>query len=341
LTSNASTPSSAANRHFSGNNSAPLHHPVRSYFAIAAATLFWGISATLGRAVFTGRLISGAPSAVSAIDPLILTQSRTTISLLALAPLLLLLRGRRSFAMPGADIGRCLLVGILGVACSNYFYYVAIQKTTVATAIILQYTAPIWVLLYMVARRLQRASFQRVAAVALGVVGSALAIGLAGGAQIKINALGVGAALLAALGFSFYNIGGRELLQKYDRWPVFLYTLLGSVLVWNIVNPPWKIVQAHYSAEQWWFLLLFAVLSILIPYSLYFAGLQYLDPTRAIVTSCLEPVFSILIAAIFLSELLTGLQVAGVVIVLAATVLVQMGPPPERKRRLDSSPGSE
>ncbi len=100
-------------------------------------------------------------------------------------------------------------------------------------------------------------------------------------------------------------------------------------------------MHAHYSAEQWWFLLLFAVLSILIPYSLYFAGLQYLDPTRAIVTSCLEPVFSILIAAVFLSELLTGLQVAGVMIVLVATVLVQMDSPRERKRPLDSSPGLE
>jgi len=41
---------------------------------------------------------------------------------------------------------------VLGVAVSNYFYYVAIQKTNVATAIILQYTAPVWVLLYVVAR---------------------------------------------------------------------------------------------------------------------------------------------------------------------------------------------
>jgi len=40
---------------------------------------------------------------------------RVTISLLALAPLLLLLRGARSFAMPVRDIARCIMLGIFGV----------------------------------------------------------------------------------------------------------------------------------------------------------------------------------------------------------------------------------
>jgi len=39
------------------------------------------------------------------------------------------------------------VLGTLGVAASNYFYYIAIQKTSVAIAIIVQYTAPVWVLL--------------------------------------------------------------------------------------------------------------------------------------------------------------------------------------------------
>ncbi len=62
---------------------------------------------------------------------------------------------------------------------------------------------------------------------------------------------------------------------------------------------------------------------MLIPFSFYYAGLRHLDPTRAIVTSCLEPVFTILIAATFLAERLGWLQVLGIVLVLAATVVVQ------------------
>jgi len=91
-----------------------------------------------------------------------------------------------------------------------------------------------------------------------------------------------------------------------------------------VVNPPWKIAAAHYSGTQWLFLLIFALVSVLGPFSLYFAGLQHLEPTRAIVVSCLEPVFSIIIAAIFLGEMMKPLQTLGIVMVLAAILLVQM-----------------
>jgi drug/metabolite transporter (DMT)-like permease len=298
-------------------------HPLRGYLYIAAAALCFGVSATLGRAAFTGRLLAGARG-LRSIDPLILAQTRTTFSLLLLAPFLWWRRGRIGMALPRSDFIRCLVLGVLGVAASNYFYYFAIQKTNVAVAIILQYTAPVWVLLYMVARGRQRASAQRVSSVALAVFGCALSIGMVGSGRFHLNAAGVAAALVAALAFAFYNVGGHDLLTRHDHWRILVYVLLGSALFWLVVNPPWKIAAAGYSAGEWLFLLVFAVVSVLVPYLFYFAGLQHLDATRAIVTSCLEPVFSILIAALALGELVRPVQVAGIVLVLLATVLVQL-----------------
>jgi DME family drug/metabolite transporter len=300
-------------------------HPIRGYLYIAAAALCFGISANLGRAAFTGRLPAGSHG-LAAIDPLILAQTRTTFSLLLLAPFLWWRRGRAGMVLPWSDFARCLALGVLGVAASNYFYYFAIQKTTVAAAIILQYTAPVWVLLYMVARGRQRASGQRVGAVALAVAGSALAIGIVGSGRFHLDKMGVAAALVAAFAFAFYNIGGHDVLSRHDHWRILTYVLLGAVLFWLAVNPPWKLA-ARYSVGEWLFLLLFAVVSVLVPYLFYFAGLRHLDATRAIVTSCLEPVFSIVIAALALGELVRPLQVAGIALVLLATVLVQLPSP--------------
>jgi DME family drug/metabolite transporter len=298
----------------------------RGYVYIASATFCWGVSATLGRAAFTGRLLPGG-HAIHSIDPLILSQSRTTFAFLVLLPALLMLRGGRRLALPWPDFGRMLVLGVLGVAISNYFYYLAIQRTNVATAIIVQYTAPIWVLLYMVARGLQKATLQRIAAVALAVTGIALVIGIFG-SGLRLDIIGVGAALLAAFSFAFYNIGGHSLLSRHDHWTVLLYTTFGAGLLWLVINPPWKIAAVHYSGMDWAFLLLFSVVSVLAPFSFYFAGLRYLEPTRAVVVSCLEPVFSILIAAIALGEILHPLQATGIILVLAAIVVVQI---PDKK----------
>jgi drug/metabolite transporter (DMT)-like permease len=239
-----------------------------------------------------------------------------------------------------------MLLGCAGIAGSNYFYYLALQKTTVATAIILQYLAPAFVLIYMLARRLQPASFQRLSGVTLAIVGSVLAIGAVQWStnfpfvamntdDLRFNTIGVFAGLAAAFSFAFANIFARSLVEKNDRWRVFVYSMMGSAVGWILLNPPWKIVAAHYTGAQWMFLLAFAIASMLIPYSFYFTGLQYLDATRAIVTSCLEPVFAILLAALALGELLGPVQIVGIIVTLTATVLIQL---PDKQARAEAIP---
>jgi drug/metabolite transporter, DME family len=296
--------------------------PVRGYLYIATATFFWGISATLGRAAFTGRL--PGLRAVSPIDALILSQGRVTFSFLILLAVLRLLRGGYSLRISTRDLGQLFLIGILGVAASNYCYYLAIQRTNVATAITVQYTAPIWVLLYAVARGLQKFTLQRIAAVGLALTGIALVIGVLGRSALRLDTIGICAALLAAFSFAFYNIGGHDILARRDRWIVLLYTTGSASLIWILINPPWKLMAAHYSAAQWLFLLVFSLLSVLAPFSFYFAGLQHLEPTRAIIASCLEPVFSIVITAIVLGEVMHPLQLLGIIFVLAAITVAQL-----------------
>lgn len=301
----------------------------RGYLYIACSAVLWGISASLGRAAFTGKLFPA--SGIERIDPLILSQARTTFSFLVVFVALLYARGPARLRMPWSDLGRTAALGLAGVAASNYFYYLAIQRTNVATAIIVQYTAPIWVLLYMVARKLERATLPKMTAVALAIFGIALVIGVLGQVQLRLDSLGVTAALVAAFSFSYYNIFGHSILERYDRWTVLLFTTMSASVFWIFINSPAKIVAAHYSPAAWMFLFVFSLLSVLLPFTFYFAGLQYLSPTNAIVVSCLEPVFTILIAAIALQEAVRPLQGLGMLMVLSAILVVQR---PSRGERI-------
>jgi DME family drug/metabolite transporter len=266
------------------------------------------------------------PVAVHQIDVLILSQTRTTFSLIVLLPILFARRGWQRIQLPTPDLVQCLALGLLGVAASNYFYYVAIQRTSVAIAIIVQYTAPVWVLLYVVARRQQKLSLQKVAAVGTAIAGIALTLGIVGTktSPLRLDSYGLFAALIASFSFAFYNLAGHRILARHDRWRVLVWTLTSASIFWLIVNPPWKILAAHYAPAQWTFLFAFSMISVLFAFSLYFQGLQHLEPTRAIIASCLEPVFSILLAAALLGEVLRPIQTVGIILVLAAIVLVQL-----------------
>jgi drug/metabolite transporter (DMT)-like permease len=288
---------------------------------IACSALLWGICASLGRAAFTGRLLPNA--GLSRIDPLILSQARITFSFLVVFAALVIARGHRRLRVPARDLARLAALAVAGVVGSNYFYYVAIQRTNVPTAIIVQYTAPIWVLLYMVARRLERATASKVLALLLAITGIALVLGVFGHTALQLDAWGVIAALIAAFSFAYYNIFAHSILDRYDRWLVLFFTTMWASVFWIFINPPTKIIAAHYTPAAWAFLFVFAVLSVLLPFAFYFAGLQHLTPTKAIVTSCLEPVFTILIAAATLHETVHLIQAVGIGMVLCAIVVVQ------------------
>src|SRR5437660_6612722 len=149
----------------------------------------------MARSVFTGKF-QLAVEIQHPIDPLLLSQTRTPFSLLVLLPLLVGRGGWRRIQIPRPDLIQCLILGIMGVAASNYFYYVAIQKTSVAIAIVLQYTAPVWVLLYVVARGQQKLTPQKVVAVAVAIAGIALTIGIVGhsASSLRLDTYGLIAA---------------------------------------------------------------------------------------------------------------------------------------------------
>ncbi len=143
-----------------------MQHPWRGYFFVATATFCWGASAAVGKYIFNGGLFAGH----SLISPVVLTQMRATFTVLVFGLILLLRFGRRIFSISRRDMLLCALVGTLGVSCSNFFYYYAVQKSTVSLAITVQYTAPLWVLIYMVARGREPATVQRTAAAFVAMI---------------------------------------------------------------------------------------------------------------------------------------------------------------------------
>ena len=303
-------------------------HPLRGYLYIMTASFLWGVAATLGRFVFTTQPSSpGGAGAV--IDPLILSQTRVTFTFGVLLSVFVWRRGWESLRVPRSDLRRLLVLGVV-LGASNFTYYIAIQRTNVATAIMLQYTAPVWVLIYLVMRGKEKPSARQVMGVAMAMCGIPLLIDIFGQAGLRLDQIGVAMALLSAFAFAFYNVSGHGVLARYDRWLVLTYVTGAAAVFWLLLNPPWKVLAAHYSPAQWGFLALFAVISALGPFTFYAAGLQHLEPTRAMIAACSEPVFSIAIAAVALGEAVRPVQALGIVLVLAAIIVVEL---PVRNRR--------
>ena len=178
----------------------------KGYAYILGATLFWGVSATTARYLFTRHY-----------DPLVLVQMRMSLSCVMI--LVFFLISKRNFLkVTLADLPHFALLGIIGAAGSNFTYYFTIQQTNVATAILLQYLAPLLVLAYGALTKVEKLSVVKVTAGAVSLVGCYLAIAGKDFSLLNINKLGLLTGLASAFCWSFTNVWLRHLLRRYNVW---------------------------------------------------------------------------------------------------------------------------
>jgi drug/metabolite transporter (DMT)-like permease len=290
------------------------------YLLIAGAALCWGFTAAFAKFLF-----------IRHIDPLTLAQVRAGFSFLALLAVALGGRRRMLRVRPRLAAGLALL-GVAGIAASNYTYLMAIHSSNVATAVLIQYTAPVWVALYALlaapagGRRDNGASTGRtLLAALLAFGGCALAVGPArrDAGRLAVSAAAIFWGLAAAFTFSFFNIWGRKMAKQVEVWTSLLWALGAATLFWCLVRSPLWLARADYPAREWALLVLYAMLSVLLPFSLFYSGLRRLPATHAAVTSSLEPIFAVVFAFLVVGERLAVPQFAGMAAVIAAVWLLQ------------------
>jgi drug/metabolite transporter (DMT)-like permease len=222
-----------------------------------------------------------------------------------------------------SQVRMAALVGIGGLLTNNFLYFQAIHLTSVATALLLQYQAPVLVALYVALVQRQRLSGRLIASLALSVVGCALVVRIDDPSVIRLSMLGVLAGVGTAFAFAFYILTSRVALLSMRSWSLVAYGYLAASVAWLPIVPPWRILGEGFPPETWWAFLAIASVGTVVPFGLFVSGLAYLPPAQASILAMLEPVVAALAAFLILGESLLPLQALGGGLVLIGVLLAE------------------
>jgi drug/metabolite transporter (DMT)-like permease len=285
---------------------------IHGYLYILTGSTLWGISSVVAKSLFN----IGLPP-----EELILV--RLTLATLILL-IILLFWDRRRIIISLRDLPYFFILGCIGVAGMQFFYYYTISKIHVGPAILLQYLQPIWVSLYAFFVQKEPLSKGKIFALLFAVTGCYLMVGGYQMNLLQLNKVGMISGLLASFFFTFYTLYGEKGLKKYDPWTLILYSFGFSAVFYMILTSPIKLITDGYPFKVWIALLYIAIFSALIPFGFYFEGMKRIRATRASITSTWEPVVAGIAAYFILGEVLYPLQVLGGMGVIAAVVLLQL-----------------
>jgi drug/metabolite transporter (DMT)-like permease len=293
-------------------NRADRQHTGRGYFYVSLAAVLFAISGTSSKFLFN-----------SGITPYQLIQMRTT---LAFAGLLvwLCLRHPAFLKISIKDLAYFLALGVFGIGAAQFLYLFAISKINVAAAILLHYTGPVFVALYVVFLQRRKIGVVSILAIFGTLTGCFLVVGAYNLQVLTLNRIGITSGLLAAVAFAVYSVLSEYGMRKYTPWTVLLYGMLFAAIMWNALHPPLEALLHRYSAVQWGWIFFIGICGTIFPFGLYFEGIKRIRATHASITATLEPISAGVIAAVFLGEVMAPLQIMGGLIVIGSIIMLQL-----------------
>ena len=216
------------------------------------------------------------------------------------------------------------LMGLFSQLLFNLFYFSCIQKTTVATAVTLLYSAPIFIA--VMARVFYKELFSPIKTVALSLcmVGCFFAATGGSAAVLKLNLIGVLMGLGAGFTFSLVTIISKAIIHKYHQLTIIVYALGFGLLFYLPFSHPLIIFQKNLPLEAWLLISSFGVISTSIAYGLYITGISYgIEVSRAGIISTLELVVGVILSYLIFKEVLWGWKLAGILMVIFSVIIVQ------------------
>jgi DME family drug/metabolite transporter len=283
----------------------------RGYLLVLGAAFLW---ASFG--LFSRELLSRG------VSPTSLVTFRAGFGAIAFLTWSLLADRRGLAAAARRDALFFAVYGLLGITCFYHSLVIAFSRGTVAMAVVLMYTAPAYVAVASARLFGEKLTAVKWAALGLTFGGVVLITGLHRGG-LSGEPIAILAGLGAGVGYAFYNVAGRIALTRHSLPVTLAWTFTCgaafSAVLWSAQAPAqWPVVAGSLG-----YIIVMAVVTAILPYTLYLSSFRFIETGRAAITASIEPVLATILAALVLGERPGAGAVAGAAFVLAGVMLVQ------------------
>jgi drug/metabolite transporter (DMT)-like permease len=261
------------------------------------------------------------------ISPFRLAQVRSIGAFFILLAIALFI-DRDSLRAPKKLIPKLAAYGIIGFAAVQAGYFLGIQRgVPLSLVLIIEFTAPIWIALWIKYVRKMFVPGSMWVAIALSLLGLILLAQVWNG--LSFDLLGLLGALLSAFALTAYFLIGKSFGTSRSALSLTVWGLGMATLAWSSSMPVWQFPFEVFSIDMdlqgvfagstlpGWVLILWIILmGTIVPYLFVISGLRLLSASTASVIGMMEPVFAGIFAWIWLEQSWNGIQLIGAVVVL-------------------------
>ncbi|WP_318502878.1 EamA family transporter [Bacillus sp. T3] len=218
-----------------------------------------------------------------------------------------------------------LTFGLLGMLAVQYTYMASIKHGNAAVATLLQYLAPVMIILYQFLRKQSLFTRQDFFTVSLALSGSFFLLTNGSFDDFSVSTPAIVWGLLSGLALAFYTLNAIPLLKQFDSLVVVGWAMIlgGSAL--SFVHPIWRIEITHLPLEALLYLIFIVLFGTMLAFWFYIESLQSLLPKETSLLGSLEPLAAVLTTVIWLKEPFGMYQWLGTICIIGMIFLLALG----------------
>lgn len=226
----------------------------------------------------------------------------------------------RQIAVPPRAAASFILFGVWGIGVFYSVTQYAIKLSGAAMAVVLMYTAPIWVA--VISRFLfgETISGRKLGAIAVALCGTALVCFSGGSLPGQHSWVGIACGIIIGMSYASHYPFYRWWQERYSTATIYFYSLVGGLVALYLVSP----VHLSHSPRIWLCLAVLGACTSYFAYLCYGLALKRIGLVRAAVTCYLEPVLSTFWVWLFWQESFTLMGWLGSILVLGAVLLLSL-----------------
>ena len=248
-----------------------------------------------------------------------MTAVRASVSFLCLL-IFALLKDRKLFRVKPIH-----LILFASIGTSLFFtascYFLSMQMTSVSTAVVLMYTAPIYVIVFSALFMKERLTPLKLTAIIGMLVGCCLVSGIIGG--LRFDASGILLGILSGIAYAAYNVLTKIAMQlKLAPVSVTLYSFAFMSFIALFFSSPKSMAESISSSPAITLPLILSlgVCTFVIPYMLYTLAMKELSAGTASALGIVEPMAATVFSVLLFKEALDTFSTVGIILILASIV---------------------
>jgi drug/metabolite transporter (DMT)-like permease len=256
------------------------------------------------------------------------TLRMTGAALVLLVPTLLVMRGK--WSLVASNWKSILLFGLFGVGACQFFYFLAVERLDVGVALLLEYLAPVMIVLFLWVRHRKTPKLMTIGGTLLALGGLVAVLDLTG--EAKVDPIGVLWGIGAAVGLTVYFFVSARADGALP--PIALATgglfvgaaMMGLLALIGLLEMKITFVPVRLAnwETQWWVALGGLILfSTVLAYVSGIMAARALGSKLASFISLTEVLFAVLWAWMLLGQLPAGIQLLGGLLIVGGVLLVR------------------